>query len=595
MPTYTNLAAYQFAPLENLKPLRERLKALCLALNLKGTILLSTEGINLFVAGLRPEIDQLLATLREIPGLSEIPVKFSESDHQPFTRMLVKIKKEIIAFGVEGIDPVNNPAPKISPKLLNAWLAEGRPITLLDTRNDFEIELGTFRNARRIGIAHFREFPKAVEKLPESMKREPIVMFCTGGIRCEKAGPYMRNQGFETIYQLDGGILKYFEECGREFYDGECFVFDKRVGLDPDLNASGRVLCYACQAPLTEADRADARFVEGVSCPRCHRPAEERRRIEMQEHQAAITRLTNPLPGSVAYANIRPLSVPLRCDGWNLLDYLMNILPRYSRDQWLNECSNGHLLDHQQRPVPPDRLVRAGERYYHRQPLSAEPAVNADIRILHEDPAIIVVNKPAPLPVHPCGRFNKNTLQSILREVYAPQKPRPAHRLDANTSGLIVLTRTVQFARAVQSQFERGEVEKVYLARVVGHPSQNEFRSDAPIRETPGEAGSRDVDPVNGLVACTEFRVLERRSDGTSLIEAIPKTGRTNQIRIHLWHLGFPIVGDPMYQGEHQIAATQTLAIDHPPMALHASRLTFRHPLTMQRVTYEAPAPSWVS
>ncbi len=595
MPTFTNVAAYKFAPLDNLKPLRERLKALCLERELKGTVLLSTEGINLFVAGLRSDVDTLLATIQAIPGLEGLPVKSSESEQQPFTRMLVKIKKEIITFGIDGIDPARDPAPKLSPRELKEWLDEGRPVTLLDTRNDFEVELGTFRKATRIGIAHFREFPAAVEKLPEELKAQPIVMFCTGGIRCEKAGPYMRKQGFANVLQLEGGILKYFEECGREHYDGECFVFDKRVGLDPELNESGRSLCFVCQSPLEDAERADLRYVEGVSCPRCFQSSEEKRLQELNEHRAILAKVINPLPGSVPYENVRPLNVPARIANRPMLDFLTDILPQYSREKWQSECDADRVLDADYHPVSASQIVREGERYYHRQPLAAEPNVKADIRILHEDAAIIVVNKPAPLPVHPCGRFNKNTLQEILREVYTPQKPRPAHRLDANTTGVTVFTRTVQFAKLVQSQFERGEVEKRYLARVIGHPTNDHFTCEAPIREAAGEAGSRDVDLEHGLSARTDFHVLERSADGTSLVEAIPLTGRTNQIRIHLWYLGHPILGDRTYLPGGTVGATQTLALGDPPLCLHARRLSFVHPLTGQRAAFEAEPPGWVS
>ena len=185
--------------------------------------------------------------------------------------MLVKIKKEIIAFGVEGIDPSRQSTPSIAPKELKHWLDEGRPVTLLDTRNDYEVKLGTFHGARPAGIDHFRNFPDAVRKLPSAMKDEPIVMFCTGGIRCEKAGPFMQKEGFQNVFQLEGGILKYFEECGGDHWDGECFVFDRRVGLDPKLNETGSVLCFACQMPLTLEDQADPRYVPDVSCPHCFR------------------------------------------------------------------------------------------------------------------------------------------------------------------------------------------------------------------------------------------------------------------------------------------------------------------------------------
>jgi len=270
---FLNISTYKFTPFESgdLPALRERLQGVCAACELRGTILLSTEGINLFVAGLPENVATLIAELRTIPGLADLAPKESFSSDRPFNRMLVKIKKEIIAFGVEGIDPARKPAPKLSPKTLKQWLDEGRPLTLLDTRNDYEVRMGTFKGALDPKIDHFREFPAVVRKLPEALKTQPVVMFCTGGIRCEKAGPFMEREGFQNVFQLDGGILKYFEECGGAHYDGECFVFDRRVGVDADLKETGSVLCWNCQIPLTLADQQDARYVYEKSCPHCHK------------------------------------------------------------------------------------------------------------------------------------------------------------------------------------------------------------------------------------------------------------------------------------------------------------------------------------
>jgi UPF0176 protein len=269
MPAFINISVYKFTPLDGLPELKEKLKALADAGALRGTILISPEGINLFVAGTRESVDTLLATLRTLPGLADLAPKESLSDEQPFNRMLVKIKKEIIAFGVPGIDPARHPTRKLPAATLKQWLDEGRPVTLLDTRNDYEIRLGTFRGAVRAGIENFRDFPAAVEKLPPELKQQPVVMFCTGGIRCEKAGPFMEQAGFKDVHQLDGGILKYFEECGGAHYEGECFVFDKRVGVDPALQETNTVMCFACQMPLTEAEQRDPRYVPDVSCPYC--------------------------------------------------------------------------------------------------------------------------------------------------------------------------------------------------------------------------------------------------------------------------------------------------------------------------------------
>jgi len=239
-----------------------------------------------------------------------------------------------------------------------------------------------------------------------------------------------------------------------------------------------------------------------------------------------------------------------------------------------------------------DTPVFAGQRIYHRLPMAAEPDVSSDVVVLHEDEALVILNKSAPLPMHPCGRFNRNTLQYFLDCAYDPQKIRPAHRLDANTTGVLVCARTRHFARLLQPQFERGEVKKTYLARIQGTPFEDRFVCTAPISAEPGELGSRVVDE-NGLSARTEFTVKERFSDGTSLIEARPLTGRTNQIRVHLWSLGWPVVGDPAYLPDGRLGDAMTLAVGDAPLCLHAWRMEFTHPVGRKRVVFEAPAPGW--
>lgn len=234
---FVNIAAYRFASLEDLKSLRAELLVSSKEWRLKGTILLSPEGINLFVAGEGESIERLLARLRAIPGLEDLAPKYSESDEQPFRRMLVRIKREIIAFGVEGIDPARRTSPKLSAKELKAWLDEGRPVTLLDTRNDYEVKFGTFENAVTLDLDTFRNFPKAVETLPEELKEQPVVMFCTGGIRCEKSTALAKKMGIDKVFQLEGGILKYFELTDGAHYHGGCFVFDERAVLATDLSA----------------------------------------------------------------------------------------------------------------------------------------------------------------------------------------------------------------------------------------------------------------------------------------------------------------------------------------------------------------------
>jgi UPF0176 protein len=252
-----------------LEELRTRLQEATKAHGLKGTILLAPEGINFFLAGTRPQLAAVLEVIRAVPGLADVVPKESPSSDQPFKRMLVKIKKEIIAFGVEGVDPARRPATKISARRLKQWLDEGRPVTLLDTRNDYEVRMGTFKGAIVPQIWNFRDFPAAVENLPAELKTQPVVMFCTGGIRCEKAGPFMAMQGYTDVLQLDGGILKYFEEVGGAHYEGECFVFDERVGVGPDLRETGSVICFNCQMPLTVEDQQRPDYVYEKSCRHC--------------------------------------------------------------------------------------------------------------------------------------------------------------------------------------------------------------------------------------------------------------------------------------------------------------------------------------
>lgn len=269
MEPIINIAGYHFAPLENLPEFKKKLEQLSLELSLKGTILISVEGINLFMAGLRHATDALLAEIRQISGFAEFNVKESISHKPPFRRLLVKIKKEIISFGVEGIHPANYSSPKITPHELRKWLDEKKPVVLLDTRNNYEIRMGTFQGAFPADIHHFRDFPQAVKKLPQDFKEKTIVTFCTGGIRCEKAAPFMEREGFKNIFQLEGGILNYFKECGSLHYQGECFVFDKRVGVDSQLHETKSILCFQCQMPLKEEDQAHVHYHVNVSCPYC--------------------------------------------------------------------------------------------------------------------------------------------------------------------------------------------------------------------------------------------------------------------------------------------------------------------------------------
>ncbi|MGB1129653.1 MAG: sulfurtransferase [Haloferula sp.] len=593
MSKISNISAYHFTPMEGLKELRKTLLDFCKSHELKGTILLAPEGINLFVAGEHLAIEELVFELRKKPGLGNLHPKYSQSDEQPFNRMLVRLKKEIIAFGVEGIDPAVHTAPRLSAAELKQWLDDGREVVLYDTRNDYEVKLGTFRNALPAGIQHFRDFPEAVARLPEKMKNTPVVTFCTGGIRCEKAAPFMERMGFKDVYQLEGGILKYFEEVGSEHYEGECFVFDQRVGVDPALRESGSVVCFACQTPLTAEEAEDPRYVVGESCPYCFRSDETKRAERISSRQAKLNEVADPLPGSLPYDNRKPIRIPGVQDGLPLIEALDRMFPHFGCDKWLERLDDQRILGPDDRVALPEQVVRAGEEYVRLIPGNVEPDVRADVKVLHEDEAVLILDKPAPLPMHPCGRFNRNTLEYLLRKACYPEVPRPVHRLDANTSGIVICARTRHFGRIIHPQFEKGEVDKCYVARVHGAPEQDRLTLDASISTKAVELGAREIDEDEGVDARTEIEVVKRCDDGTSLLKVRPVTGRTHQIRIHLWAAGWPIVGDPVYLQGGDRGEVQTLSPEEPGMCLHAWSITFRHPISGERVSFSAPAPEW--
>ncbi|MEI2418347.1 sulfurtransferase [Orrella sp. JC864] len=240
MSAVVNIAAYKFVTLQDAAELRAPLLERAQALALKGTVLLAPEGINLFLAGARAQIDAYLAYLRQDPRLADLQAKYSLSDEAPFKRLRVKLKREIIRMDRPAIRPQAGRAPSVPAQTLARWLAQGsddagRPLALLDTRNGFEVDAGTFEGAIDWRLERFTQFPAAFEAHRAQLEGKTVVSFCTGGIRCEKAALYMRAAGLEQVYQLEGGILKYFEETGGPGYRGGCFVFDERQTLDPSL------------------------------------------------------------------------------------------------------------------------------------------------------------------------------------------------------------------------------------------------------------------------------------------------------------------------------------------------------------------------
>ncbi|WP_323072704.1 sulfurtransferase [Mycetohabitans endofungorum] len=273
-----NLAAYKFISLDAIDTWRPVLRQRCDALALRGTILLAPEGINLFIAGSREATDAFIDYLRTDPmfggKFADLPFKQSLSDKQPFRRMLVRLKREIITMKSPAIRPEAGRAPAIDARTLKQWLDRGhddagRPVVMLDTRNAFEVNVGTFDNAIDYRLTKFSEFPDAVASHRDALAGKAVVSFCTGGIRCEKAAIHMHNIGIDSVYQLDGGILKYFEEVGGAHYHGDCFVFDHRTALNPQLEPTGTVQCFACRAVVTPTEQRSPLYVAGEQCPHC--------------------------------------------------------------------------------------------------------------------------------------------------------------------------------------------------------------------------------------------------------------------------------------------------------------------------------------
>ena len=263
-----NIAGYKFININNTEEMKDKFLEKCLDLGLKGTIYFSNNGINFFVAGTQEMIDKYIHFMELDERLVGISLKISYTEYQPFRRMIVKKKKEIIALGLDEVRPAEYTSPSINPKELKKWLDEERDILLLDTRNDYELRIGTFEKAIDLNIKTFREFPFAVEKLDVD-KNKTVVMFCTGGIRCEKASVVMENQGWNNVFQLEGGILNYFEEVGGEHWNGDCFVFDQRVALNSELLETEIEMCFICREPLSKEEQKSEYYKIMEYCPYC--------------------------------------------------------------------------------------------------------------------------------------------------------------------------------------------------------------------------------------------------------------------------------------------------------------------------------------
>ena len=264
-----NIAGYKFEPLENPVDLVRMYQRKCDELELKGTMLISKNGINFSLAGTQQATDTIIAFLEEDNRFLNIPLKVTYSETQPFRRMKVRLKKEIISLGRKDINPRELTGERISPQDLKNLLDNKEDVLVLDTRNEYETRVGKFENAIDLNLDTFRDFPEAIESLPEEYKDKQIVMYCTGGIRCEKASAVMLKAGFSDVKQLEGGVLDYFKETGGKYWNGDCFVFDERVALDTDLKETEYIYCFICREPLSAEEKASEDFKINEYCPYC--------------------------------------------------------------------------------------------------------------------------------------------------------------------------------------------------------------------------------------------------------------------------------------------------------------------------------------
>lgn len=290
---YICAALYKFVELDNYEDLRQPLLDVMLANEVKGTLLLAREGINGTICGTQPQVDAVLAHLRSDPRLADVDHKESPSDGQAFYRTKVKLKKEIVTMGVDWIDPKKTVGNYVEAKDWNALISDPE-VLLIDTRNDYEFSVGTFAGAVNPKTDTFREFPEYVATQLDKTKHKKVAMFCTGGIRCEKSTAYLKELGFDDVFHLKGGILKYLEQVPTDesLWQGECFVFDQRVTVKHGLEQGTYDQCYACRMPITEAEKQSEHYEKGVSCPHCYDKisAQQRQRFSEREKQIQLAK-----------------------------------------------------------------------------------------------------------------------------------------------------------------------------------------------------------------------------------------------------------------------------------------------------------------
>lgn len=293
MPQIVVCALYKFVTLENYQALRQPIHNVMEKNHVRGTLLLANEGINGTIAGSRHAIDTVITWLKSDPRLAELECKESITGVMPFNRTRVKLKKEIVTMGIEGIDPKQVVGTYVNAQEWNS-LIDDPEVLVIDTRNDYEFQVGTFKNAINPNTQSFREFPQYVKENLDSDKHKKVAMFCTGGIRCEKSTAFLKQQGFDEVYHLKGGILKYLEEMPIEstLWEGECFVFDERVTVNHQLKKGSYDQCNACRLPITEVDKISDKYQQGVSCPHCFDKVtlEQRARFSEREKQMALAK-----------------------------------------------------------------------------------------------------------------------------------------------------------------------------------------------------------------------------------------------------------------------------------------------------------------
>tara|TARA_B100001989_G_scaffold243891_1_gene212035 strand:+ start:110 stop:1045 length:936 start_codon:yes stop_codon:yes gene_type:complete len=266
-------ALYKFVEIDDLLSLQSNLYEICEKNNIMGTILIANEGINGTISGKTNEINQTISLLKSDKRFTNIEIKYSSTDKQPFHRMKVRLKKEIVTIGLPGINPNKKVGTYVKPEDWNDLISDPN-VVVIDTRNRYETKIGSFQNALDPETSSFREFPDWVKKFKSSKENanKKIAMFCTGGIRCEKASSLMKEEGFEDVYHLQGGILKYLETIDKEnsLWNGECFVFDQRVCLTDELEIGSYKMCFACRMPITEEEMQNEKYIEGISCIYCY-------------------------------------------------------------------------------------------------------------------------------------------------------------------------------------------------------------------------------------------------------------------------------------------------------------------------------------